>query len=70
MSIETIEGIDEIQRDYEVELLEEEQEEQEEKKLRIHLPIKQASISSYGSRRSSITGAGAGGVGNPFLRKN
>ena len=65
MSIETIEGIEEIQRDDEVHVLE--QEEQEEKKLRIHLPIKQASISSYGSRRSSITGAGAGGVGKPIL---
>ena len=55
MSIETIEGIDEIQRDEEVS-----EEQQEEKKLRIHLPIKQASISSYGSRRSSIAGAVAG----------
>ena len=53
MSIETIEGIEEIQRDDEVEV----SEDLEEKKLRIHLPIKQASISSYGSRRSSITGA-------------
>ena len=56
MSIETIEGIEEIQRDDEVEV----SEDLEEKKLRIHLPIKQASISSYESRRSSITGAGAG----------
>ena len=60
MSIETIEGIEEIQRD-EVEVLEEQQ---EEKKLRIHLPIKQASISSYGSRRSSITAAAVVGKSN------
>lgn len=57
MSVETTEGIEEIQRDEEVEVVEEEQ---EEKKLRIHLPIKQASISSYGSRRSSLTAAVAG----------
>ena len=49
MSIETIEGIEDIQRDDENTL-------SEEKKFRIHLPIKQVSNSSYSSRRSSIAG--------------
>ena len=51
MSIETIEGIEDIQRDEETEISED-----QEKKLRIHLPIKQVSTSSYGSRRSSVSG--------------
>ena len=48
MSIETIEGIEDIQPDEENAI--------SEKKFRIHLPIKQVSNSGHSSRRSSITG--------------
>ena len=52
MSIETIEGIEDIKRDDE----NDSSEDQQEKKFRIHLPIKQVSTSSFGSRRSSVIG--------------
>ena len=55
MSLETIEGVEELQRD------ETDVTEDGDKKLNIHLPTKQVSTSSYGSRRSSFSGLATGG---------
>ena len=52
MSLETFDGVEELQKDEEV------IKEDVDKKLKIHVPTKQVSTSSYGSRRSSLSGVG------------
>lgn len=52
MSLETIDGVEELQKD-DQDLMQD-----GDKRLNIHLPTKQISTSSYGSRRSSLSGLG------------